>query len=175
MSNGNLTFAIAVPPQWQELDLLDPAAEQALGAPLANALAGAERGTAQAQLLMLRSLVAVTESREPLAAGLSVTLAGPAAPISQAPLDVQALAGDNAFADSDADVSAITLAAGSGLRVRRLVLTTVGDLPVAALQVQYLLHTEHGLLTITLDTPQAADTEDWEHLFDALAATARLG
>jgi hypothetical protein len=45
---------------------------------------------------------------------------------------------------------------------------------VAALQVQYLLHTEHGLLTIALDTPQAADTDEWEQLFDALAATARL-
>jgi hypothetical protein len=45
---------------------------------------------------------------------------------------------------------------------------------VAALQVQYMLHTEHGLLTITLNTPQAAETEDWERLFDALAATAEL-
>ena len=156
-----------MPPGWQELDLLDPAAEEALGAPLADALAGAASGSDQAQLLMLRSLVAVTESREPLAAGLAVTLAGPAAPISQEALSADAFAG--------ADVAAITLPAGSGLRVRQLVPTTIGDLPVAALQVQYLLQTEHGLLTITLDTPQAADTEDWERLFDGLAATARLG
>lgn len=172
MSSDSLTFAIAVPPGWQELDLLDPAAEQAVGAPLAAALAGGARGTDQAQLLMLRSLVAVTESREPLAAGLSVTLAGPAAPISQVPLDPATLSADDAFAG--AEVSAMTLPGGSGLRVRRLVPTTVGDLPVLGLQVQYLLHTEHGLLTITLDTPQAADTEDWEHMFDALAATARV-
>jgi hypothetical protein len=167
MTNGNLTFTIAVPAGWQELDLLDPTAAEALGAPLTDALAFAAHGTDQAQLLMLRSLVAVTESREPLAAGLTAQLAAPSAPISRAPLDADAF--------GDAEVSAIKLPAGSGLRVRRVVPTMVGDLPVAALQVQYLLETEHGLLAITLDTPQAAETEDWEALFDALAATARLG
>jgi hypothetical protein len=166
MRDESLTFAIAVPPEWRELDLLEPGAAEELGVPLANALAFAARGTDQAQLLMLRSLFAVTSAREPLAAGLCVALADPSAPVSQAPLSVDSFAG--------ADLAAVTLPAGSGLRVKRFVPATVGDLPVAALQVQYMLHTEHGLLTITLNTPQAAQTEDWERLLDALAATAEL-
>jgi hypothetical protein len=166
MRDENLTFAMALPPGWQELDLLEPGASEELGVPLANALAFAARGTDQAQLLMLRSLFAVTSAHEPLAAGLCVALADPSAPVSESPLSEDAFAG--------AEIAGVTLPAGAGLRVKRFVPAMVGDLPVAALQVQYLLQTEHGLLTITLNTPQAAETEDWEHLFDALAATAEL-
>jgi hypothetical protein len=161
-----VAFAIALPPGWREVDLLDPDAAEGLGALLTSTLQRAAEGADHARLLMLRSLFAVTEKREPMAAGLSVLLADPAAPVSQTAL--------RGGAFDDADVAAITLPVGAGLRVRRLVPAIVGDLRVAALQVQYLLHTEHGLLTITLETPQAAETADWEHLFDALAATARL-
>jgi hypothetical protein len=166
MSDENLTFAIALPPEFHSIDLLDAENAAELGAPLARALGFAAHGTAQAQVLMLRSLYAVTSAREPLAAGLSVALADLTAPVSSAPLS------DASF--DDADLAAVTLPAGPGVRVRRLVPSAVGGLPVAALQVQYLLHTEHGLLTITLTTPQAAETDDWELMFDAVAATAEL-
>jgi hypothetical protein len=166
MSDENLTFAIALPPEFDSIDLLDPENAVELGAPMARALGYAAHGTEQAQVLMLRSLFAVTGAREPLAAGLAVALADTSAPVSQSPLN------DDSF--DGADLAAVTLPAGPGMRVRRLVPSQVGGLPVAALQVQYLLHTAHGLLTITLTTPQAAETEDWEQLFDALAATAEL-
>jgi hypothetical protein len=166
MSHENLTFAIALPPEFHSIDLLDPENAAELGAPMAKALGYAAHGTEQAQLLMLRSLFAVSSAREPVAAGLAVALADPSAPISQSPLN------DDSF--DDADLAAVTLPAGPGVRVRRLVPSTVGGLPVVALQLQYLLHTAHGLLTITLSTPQAAETEDWERLFDAVAATADL-
>ena len=68
----------------------------------------------------------------------------------------------------------MSLPAGQGLRVREEFPTAVGGLSVIALRVQYLLHTEDGLLTITFETPQAAETEDWEKLFDAMAETAQL-
>jgi len=40
--------------------------------------------------------------------------------------------------------------------------------------VQYLIHTSRGLLTMTLSTPQASSTTEWEEMFDAMAHTAEL-
>ena len=116
--------------------------------------------------MMLRSLIAVTEDREPLAAGLSVALAGPEVPLAAEPLQAEDFDGSEVAAISCRSVRACACATSSR--------PTVGGLPVIALRVQYLLHTEHGLLTITFETPQAADTEEWETLFDAMADTAQL-
>jgi hypothetical protein len=168
MPAGNVSFAIALPPDWAEIDLLSSEAEHVLDGPLAPALAAAARGSEHARLLMVRSLVAVTPDREPLAAGLSVALADRSAPVSQL--------SPSAASFDDADVSAVTLPVGSGIRVRHVapaeVLDGVGSLEV--LRVQYLLQTELGLLTITFTTPQAAPTREWERLFDAMADTAQL-
>ncbi|MGH2915266.1 MAG: hypothetical protein ACRDMX_09780, partial [Solirubrobacteraceae bacterium] len=135
-----------------------------LGAELSESLGIAARGSDQARVLMLRSLMAISSAREPLAAGLAVALAEPSAPVSEQPLEPETFNG--------AEVAAISLPVGDGVRVRRLVESRYGELPIQALQVQYLVHTDHGLLTIAFTTPQAAETEDWEALFDALAATA---
>lgn len=166
MTEDTLQFAISLPPEWADVDLLDPGIADGMPSELAQALAFAAKGTDQARMLMVRSLVAVTEAREPLAAGLSVALAGPGTPVATAPLRAEEFAGS--------EVSAISLPVGKGLRVRDFFATTVGDLPVEGLRVQYLVHTEHGLLTVTFTTEQAAETEDWEGLFDAMAQSARL-
>lgn len=168
MAAGNVSFAIALPPEWKEIDLLSSEAERVLETPLAASLAAAARGSEHARLLMLRSLVAITSAGEPLAAGLSVALADRSAPISQIPLSAESFGG--------AEVSAVTLPVGSGVRLRRVapaqVLAGVG--PLEVLRVQYMLETELGLLTITFTTPQAARTREWGRLFDAMAETARL-
>ena len=166
MNEHTVEFAISLPEHWNSLDLLDPEVAQAMPPQLAATMAAAADGAQGARVMMLRSLVAVTEDREPLAAGLSVMLAAADAPISTAPLRAEEFEG--------ADVAAITIPVGKGLRVRSEFPTTVGELPVIGLRVQYLLHTEHGLLTVTFETPQAAETEDWEQLFDAMAQTATL-
>jgi hypothetical protein len=168
MAAGNASFAIALPPDWKGIDLLSGEAEHVIEPPLAAALAAAARGSEHARLLMVRSLVTVTPEGEPLAAGLSVALADTSAPISHTSLSALSL--------EDADVSAVTLPAGSGVRLRRVapaeVLAGVG--PLEVLRIQYMLHTELGLLTITFTTPQATRTREWERLFDAMADTARL-
>jgi hypothetical protein len=164
----NVSFAIALPDGWEQIDLLAPDAEQILDGQLAAALAFAARGTEDACLLMLRSLVTVAPDGRPLAAGLSVALAGPSAPVSSRPLDAEAFMG--------AEVTAITLPVGSGVRVLEVARTgarVAGEL-LRMLKVQYLIHTAHGLLTITLATAQVSATEEWEQLFDAMAATSEL-
>lgn len=168
MAAGNVSFAIALPPEWKGIDLLSDEAEPVIGAPLAAALAVASRGGEHARLLMLRSLVAVTSAGEPLAAGLSVALADRSAPVSQVRLS------DQSF--GDAEVSAVTLPVGSGVRICHVAPAGVlaGAGPLDVLRVQYLLETELGLLTITFTTPQAARTTEWEQLFDAMAKTAQL-
>jgi hypothetical protein len=169
MSATNVSFAIALPEDWQQIDLLAPDAEQVLDGPLAAALAFAARGSEEAQLLMLRSLVAIAGDGRPLAAGLSVALAGPSAPVSSEPLDVESFRG--------AEVTAITLPVGSGVRVLEVARTgaRIAGEPLRMLKVQYLIDTVHGLLTITLATAQASAAEEWEQLFDAMAATSELG
>lgn len=168
MAAGNVSFAIALPPDWEGIDLLSSEAERLMDTPLADALAAAARGSEQARLLMLRSLVAVTSAGEPLAAGLSVALADRSAPISQIPLSAESF--------DDAEVSAVILPVGSGVRLRRVAPAQVlaGVDPLEVLRVQYMLETELGLLTITFTTPQAARTLEWERLFDAMANTAEL-
>lgn len=168
MAAVNVRFAIALPPEWKGIDLLSSDAENLIGAPLSAALDVAARGAEHARLLMLRSLVTVTSAGEPLAAGLSVALADRSAPVSQVRLS------DQSF--DDAEVSAVTLRVGSGVRIRRVTPTEVldGFGPLEVLRVQYLLETELGLLTITCTTPQAARTCEWERLFDAMAGTARF-
>jgi hypothetical protein len=158
---------MALAPEWQQIDLLAPGAERMLDGPLAAALARGARGGPHARLLMARSLFALAPGGEPLAAGLSVALADREAPVSEEPLRADAF--------DDAEVAAITLPIGSGLRVRELVSdTVVVGIEIPMLRIQYLIHCRLGLLTITLTTPQAARTEEWEALFDGLAATAEL-
>jgi hypothetical protein len=99
--------------------------------------------------------------------GLSVLLADREAPVSSATLE------DTDF--GEAEVAAIELPVGSGLRVRKVQpgAELEGE-AIPVLTVQYLIHTSRGLLTMTLSTPQAASTEEWEEMFDAMARTAEL-
>jgi hypothetical protein len=167
MTQRDLSFAIALAPDWQQIDLLAPEADRLIDASLAAALARGARGGPHARLLMTRSLYAVTPAGEPLAAGLTVALADRDAPVSSAPLEADDFDG--------AEVAAITLPVGSGLRVRHIAPdTTLDGVEIPVLRVQYLIHTGLGLLTITLTTFQAARTDDWERLFDAMAQTAML-
>lgn len=167
MTELDVTFAIALAPEWEQLDLLDPEADQVIDAPLAAALQQGATGGPHARLLMARSLYRATPGGRPLGMGLSVLLADREAPVSAAPFD------DADF--GDAEVAAIELPVGSGLRVRKLGPgAEIEGEPILVLSVQYLIHTGRGLLTITLATPQAAHTEEWEELFDAMARTAEL-
>lgn len=167
MNDLDATFAIALAPDWEQLDLLDPDADQAIDPPLAAALQRGARGGPHARLLMARSLYRATPGGSPLGMGLSVLLADREAPVSSTALE------DSAF--GDADVAAIDLPVGSGLRVRTVEPgAEIEGRPIPVLSVQYLLHTPRGLLTITLTTPQSAHTQEWEELFDAMARTAEL-
>jgi len=167
MNDVDVTFAIALAPDWQQIDLLDPDADQMIDAPLAAAMQRGARGGPHARLLMARSLYMATPAGSPLAMGLSVLLADREAPVSSASL------ADGDF--GDADVAAIELPVGQGLRVRRVQpgAELEGE-PVLVLTVQYLIHTSRGLLTMTLSTPQASSTTEWEEMFDAMAHTAEL-
>jgi hypothetical protein len=167
MNDVDVTFAIALAPDWEQIDLLDPDTDQVIDAPLAAALQRGAQGGPHARLLMARSLYMATPGGSPLAMGLSVLLADREAPVSSATLE------DTDF--GDADVAAIELPVGSGLRVRKLEPGAVmeGE-PIPVLSVQYLLHTSRGLLTMTLSTPQASSTAEWEEMFDAMAHTAEL-
>jgi hypothetical protein len=167
MNPMDVTFAIALAPDWEQIDLLDPDADQVIDAPLAAALRRGAQGGPHARLLMARSLYMATPGGSPLGMGLSVLLADREAPVSSASLE---------HADfGDADVAAIELPVGIGLRVRRVQDgAQIEGEPVPVLSVQYLIHTSHGLLTMTLSTPQAASTEEWEEMFDAMARTAEL-
>ncbi|HWF55713.1 MAG TPA: hypothetical protein VG223_13825 [Solirubrobacteraceae bacterium] len=168
MRDWNITFAIAVPDGWQGLDLIGPDAERYLDRPLARALAQAAHGAEHADLLMLRGLIARVPGGRPLSAGLAVTLADPIAPVSSAPLTAASFDGH--------DVAAVALPAGSGLRVRYVEPAEVlaGGGLHDVLHLQYLLHSELGLLTITFTTLQAPDAPEWGQFFDALAATAEV-
>lgn len=168
MDAVDVTFAIALAPDWEQIDLLDPDADQVIDAPLAAALQRGARGGPHARLLMARSLYMATPGGSPLGMGLSVLLADREAPVSSATLE------DTDF--GHADVAAIELPVGRGLRVRKVKPGAVieGE-PIPVLSVQYLIHTRRGLLTLTLSTPQAASTEEWEDMFDAMAQTAELG
>lgn len=167
MNDVDVTFAIALAPHWEQIDLLDPDADHVVDAPLAAALQRGARGGPHARLLMARSLYMVTPGGSPLGMGLSVLLADPEAPVSSATLQ------DTAF--GDAEVAAIELPVGSGLRVRKVEPgAEIEGEPIPVLSVQYLIHTHRGLLTMTLSTPQAASTQEWEDMFDAMARTAEL-
>lgn len=154
-----VSFAIALPTGWREVDLLGPDARTMIDGALIDALATASRGSDQARMLMLRGLVTITEGGEPLAAGLAVTVAYRTAPVSAEPLRPDRLA--------CRDVSAVELPAGPGVRVRHLTRDR-------ELRVQYLIETGIGLLTITFTTFQSAQTLEWEQLFAAMARTAEL-
>lgn len=167
MNHVDVTFAIALAPDWQQIDLLDPDADQVIDAPLAAAMQRGAQGGPHARLLMARSLYMATPGGSPLGMGLSVLLADREAPVSSASLE------DADF--GDADLAAIELPVGNGLRVRRVQDgAEIEGEPVPVLSVQYLIHTRRGLLTMTLSTPQAASTEEWEQMFDAMARTAEL-
>lgn len=168
LTEHDVEFAIALPEGWRYVDLLAPDAAEWAGPELAATLAAARGGNPAARMLMFRSLIAYTPEGEPLTAGLTVAIAAGAAPIASSPLEHLGL--------SDAEVSAVTLPVGSGLRVVRVVdtppLPEAGPIPM--LSVQYVLHTAHGLLTIGFTTPQTSHPEVWEELFGAMAATAEL-
>ncbi len=163
---GSVEFAIALPAGWQSIDLL--AADAPIEVSFARALGLAARGGEHARLLMLRSLVAPGEANEPLGAGLSVLYADRSAPVSSAPLEPGEF--------GDCEVTAVVLAAGPGVRLRRVAPAVVVAQaePVPVLRVEYLIEAAQGLLTITFTTPQAQRTEEWEQLFDAMARTAEL-
>jgi hypothetical protein len=167
MNDVDVTFAIALAPDWEQIDLLDPDADQLIDAPLAAALQRGAHGGPHARLLMARSLYMATPGGSPLGMGLSVLLADREAPVSSS---------SHRDADfGDAEVAAIELPVGSGLRVRKVEPgPEIEGEPIPVLSVQYLIHTSHGLLTMTLSTPQAASTEEWEEMFDAMAQTAEL-
>jgi hypothetical protein len=168
MNHLDVAFAIALAPDWEQIDLLDPGADQVIDAPLAAAMRRGAQGGPHARLLMARSLYMATPGGSPLGMGLSVLLADREAPVSSATLE------DTDF--GDAEVAAIELPVGSGLRVRRLQPgAEIEGEAIPVLSVQYLIHTGRGLLTMTLSTPQAASTEEWEEMFDAMARTAELG
>jgi hypothetical protein len=167
MNHVDVSFAIALAPDWQQIDLLDSDADQVIDAPLAAALQRGAHGGPHARLLMARSLYMATPGGSPLGMGLSVLLADQEAPVSAARLE------DTDF--GDAHVSAIELPVGSGLRVRKVEPgAEIEGEAIPVLSVQYLIHTSRGLLTITLSTPQAASTEEWEEMFDAMVRTAEL-
>jgi hypothetical protein len=167
MNEADVTFAIGLAPDWQQIDLLDPDADQVIDAPLAAAFQRGARGGPHARLLMARSIYRASPGGRPLGMGLTVLLADDEAPVSSAPLQ------DADF--GDAHVSAIALPIGPGLRVRTIESgAEIEGEPIPVLTVQYLIHTNRGLLTITLSTPQAASAAEWEEMFDAMAHTAEL-
>lgn len=170
VTGQDVEFAIALPDEWSFVDLLDPAVAEWAGEELDAVLAAARQGGESARMLMMRSLIAHTSEGEPLTAGLTVALADGSTPVASAPLEELELSLPGA------ELSAVALPAGSGVRVRRIVRTPplgeAGEIPM--LSVQYLLHTGHGLLTIGFTTGQASHPEAWEELFDAMAATAEL-
>jgi hypothetical protein len=167
MNHLDVAFAIALAPDWEQIDLLDPGADQVIDAPLAAAMRRGAQGGPHARLLMARSLYMATPGGSPLGMGLSVLLADREAPVSSATLE------DTDF--GDAEVAAIELPVGSGLRVRKVQPgAEIEGEPIPVLSVQYLIHTSRGLLTMTLSTPQASSTEEWEEMFDAMARTAEL-
>jgi hypothetical protein len=164
----DVSFAIALPTDWEGLDLLGDAGVELLRPRVARLLLAAAHGGRHAELLMLRSLIARGSSGRALSAGLAVTIADTTTPVATQPLEADAFAGKQ--------VSAVTVKAGSGLRVRHVSSAPALDTEetVDVLYVQYLLHTELGLLTLTFTTLQAPDAPEWEQFFDGLAATAEL-
>lgn len=170
VTGQDVEFAIALPDEWSFVDLLDPEVAEWAGDELDAILAVARQGGESARMLMMRSLIAHTPEGEPLTAGLTVALADGDAPVASAPLD------ELEHSLPGAELSAVQLAAGSGVRVRRIVHTPpLGEAgEIRMLSVQYLLHTTRGLLTIGFTTGQASHPEAWEELFDAMAATAEL-
>lgn len=168
MRRQPVSFAIALPPEWQGIDLLDASEPSLLEDSVRDVLRTMADSGEHAELLMVRALVAFTESGQPLAAGLAVALADREAPVSAMPLTVDSFVGY--------DVAAVTLPVGSGLRVRRIAPAPVlpGHPPLQVLRIQYHVHTVFGLLTITFTTPQAPRNQEWEQMFDAMAATAEL-
>ncbi|MDQ6744869.1 MAG: hypothetical protein M3Z27_02445 [Actinomycetota bacterium] len=167
MAQRDISFAIALPPGWDSIDLLQ-ADQPLIEGSVAEVLAGAARDGEHAQLLMLRALVATAPDSEPLAAGLSVTVADSPTPVASEPLDPDTFAG--------CEVSAVTLPVGGGLRVRQIAPAPVpkGAEPLDVLRLQYLTDAPQGLLSVTFATVQAPRAGQWEQLFDAMAATSRL-
>jgi hypothetical protein len=167
MSAIETGFAIAVPPDWEAIDLLS-SDTGAFDATVAEAIENARRGGEHAQLLMLVALVAVSPSGQPLSAGLAVTFADRDAALAAASLSPASF--------GDADVTALQLPVGGGVRVRHVAPATAlaGDEPLPMLRLQYLIHTVQGLLTLTFTTAQDPHADVWDGFFDAMAATCEL-
>ncbi len=168
MAERSVSFAIALDPEWEQVDLLTREGGRRIHGTLAAVLIRAARTDGRSQSLMARSLVARAPSGEPLAAGLHASLAPQPAAVPWTGVE------DDAFGAAS-DVAAITLPVGDGLRVREAIVhrsSSGSEIPV--LRVRYLVHTPLGLLTVSLTTFQTARTAEWERLFDAMAQTARL-
>lgn len=167
MSTTELGFAIGLPPDWEAIDLLS-SDTGAFDATVAEAIENARRGGDHAQLLMLVALVATSPSGQPLSAGLAVTFADRDTPLAEASLRPESF--------GDAGVTAVQLPVGGGVRVRHVAPASAlaGDEPLPMLRMQYLIHTQKGLLTMTFTTAQAPHAEVWDGLFDAMAATCEL-
>jgi len=167
MPATEIGLAIALPPGWEAVDLL-ASDTAAFDATVAEAIENARRGGEHAQLLMLVALVAMSPSGQPLSAGLAVTFADRQAPVSDAELTPASFGG--------AEVTAVQLPVGGGLRVRHVAPASAlaGDEPLPMLRLQYLIHTVQGLLTLTFTTAQDPHADVWNGFFDAMAATCEL-
>jgi hypothetical protein len=178
MAQRSVSFDIALAPEWEQTDLLTPAGERRIRGTLAAVLARTARdhdppglhpepSHRQARPLMARSLIAHAESGEPLAASLWVTLAVRAVAISSTAL-MDGVVGD-------ADICAIGLPAGDGVRMYEVVMhRTSGGSEIPVLRVRYELATAFGLLVISLACFHTERAAVWERLFDAMAQTAQL-
>lgn len=166
MSGLDVNVALSVAAGWEDIDLLDADNAAMLPESLVAALRVAAGESEHMRLMMLRALVALTPTEQSVGMGLAVTLAQP--PADDAPAEPPS---PGSLGLAGADVSAISLAVGSGVRVRRLVEPARG---LPTLQVQYALDTEHGLLTLTFTTVQGPHAEEWEPLFDAIASTCEF-
>ena len=168
MIPDGLSFSVGIAAGWQDADLLDPGARALMGPALADAVHFAATGgtTHEAELLMFRALVAVAPSGSTVGLGLTAMLAAADTPIARTPLTTDLFG-------ADCDVSAVTLPVGPGIRRRRIIPATV-ELP-RTFEIQYLIESGHGLLTVTLTTAQDPDAVEWEELFDAIASTCLLG
>jgi hypothetical protein len=75
MAASSVSFASALAPEWEQVDLLTPGGERQVHGTLAAVLTRAARSDGRRRSLMTRSMVTRGESGEPLAAGLHVSLA----------------------------------------------------------------------------------------------------
>jgi hypothetical protein len=165
MAPDALSFEIGLPPRWQQIDLLAEPGETLLPPEISGALSEISSPARPGRLLLARALVATAADALPVTAGLAISLAH---------VDSEPSADDGSF--GDAEVAAVQLPAGAGLRVQTCAPKQVvpGLTAASFLSVKYLVVTELGLLILAFTTAQGSPSEEWEQLFAAIAATARF-